>query len=143
MKNRFKVRYRTEVVDEVDSFKYLGSVLQKNDGFYEDIMHRIKCGCMKWREASDILCDRRIQIRLKDKTMEQKMSVIAVMRMLRWMSEVKREGRIRNEYIRGRIGVAPIVDKLRESRLRWLGHILRREKTEAVSVTKNMSVDGK
>lgn len=28
-----------EVVDEVDSFKYLGSVLQKNSGFYEDIMH--------------------------------------------------------------------------------------------------------
>jgi len=33
-----------EVVDEVDSFKYLGSVLQNNGGFDEDIMHRIKCG---------------------------------------------------------------------------------------------------
>jgi len=39
--------------------------------------------------------------------------------------------------------VAPIVDKMRENRLRWLGHILRREKTEAVSVKKNISVDGK
>ncbi|KAF0753501.1 Uncharacterized protein FWK35_00009717 [Aphis craccivora] len=28
---------------------------------------------------------------------------------------------------------------MRENRLRWLGHVLRREKT----VTKNMSVDGK
>jgi len=27
--------------------------------------------------------------------------------------------------------------------LRWLGYVLRREKTEAVSVTKNMSVNGK
>jgi len=59
------------------------------------------------------------------------------------MSGVTRENRIRNEYLRGSIGVAPIVDKMRKNRLRWLGHVLRREKTEAVSVTKNMSVDGK
>ncbi|KAF0718346.1 trafficking protein particle complex subunit 2 isoform X1 [Aphis craccivora] len=37
----------------------------------------------------------------------------------------------------------PIVDKMRENRLRWLRHVLRRENTEAVTVTKNMCVDGK
>jgi len=57
-----------EVVEEVDNFKYSGSVLQKNGGFDEDIMHRIKHGWTKWREASGrVLCDRRIPIRLKDK----------------------------------------------------------------------------
>ena len=40
---------------------------------------------------------------------EQRMSV-AEMRMLRWMSGVTREGKIRNEFIRGSIGVASIVD---------------------------------
>jgi len=39
--------------------------------------------------------------------------------------------------------VAPIVEKMRENRLRWLGHALRREKTEAVSVTKNLNLDGR
>jgi len=39
--------------------------------------------------------------------------------------------------------VTPIVDKLRENRLRCLGHALRGEKSEAVSITKNMSVNGK
>jgi len=34
------------------------------------------------------------------------------MRMLRWMSGVIREDRIRNEYVRGSIGVALIVDKM-------------------------------
>jgi len=50
--------------------------------------------------------------------MKRKMSVVE-MRMLRWMmSVVTREDRIRNEYIRGSIGVASIVDKMRENMLR-------------------------
>ena len=34
--------------------------------------------------------------------------------------------RIRNEVIRDSVEVAPINDKLRESRLRWFGHVKRR-----------------
>lgn len=34
----------------------------------------------------------------------------------------------KNEYLRGSIEVTPIVDKMSENRLRWLEHILRREK---------------
>jgi len=42
------------------------------------------------------------------------------MRTFRWMSwAVKGEDRIRNEYIRGSVGVAWIMDKTKENRLRW------------------------
>jgi hypothetical protein len=34
--------------------------------------------------------------------------------MLRWMSGVTKEDRIKNEYVRGSTGVASIVDKMRE-----------------------------
>ncbi|PKA57507.1 ataxia telangiectasia mutated family protein [Apostasia shenzhenica] len=34
--------------------------------------------------------------------------------------------KMRNEYIRQKVGVALIEDNLRESRLRWFGHIDRR-----------------
>jgi len=34
--------------------------------------------------------------------------------------------KIRNEVIRGKIGVVTIEDKIREARLRWCGHIRRR-----------------
>ncbi|PKA50366.1 isoleucyl-tRNA synthetase [Apostasia shenzhenica] len=37
-----------------------------------------------------------------------------------------RKDRMRNEYIQKKVGVAPIEDKLRESRLRWFGHLNRR-----------------
>jgi hypothetical protein len=40
------------------------------------------------------------------------------MRLLKWMSRVTREDRIRNSYVRGSIGVASIMDKMRENRMR-------------------------
>ena len=43
---------------------------------------------------------------------------VAEMKMLRWMSGHTRLDKIRNEDIRERVGVAPIVEKMVESRLR-------------------------
>ncbi|KAG5601412.1 hypothetical protein H5410_032782 [Solanum commersonii] len=54
----------------------------------------------------------------------QKMHV-AEMRMLRWMCGHTRSDKIRNEVIREKVGVASMVDKLREARLRWFGHVKR------------------
>ena len=52
---------------------------------------------------------------------------VAEMRMLRWMSGVTREDRIRNEYIKGSTKVVEISKKVQEGRLRWYGYLLRRE----------------
>jgi hypothetical protein len=43
---------------------------------------------------------------------------IVEMRMLRWVSGVTKEDSIRNEYVKGNIGVASVMDKMRENRLR-------------------------
>jgi hypothetical protein len=63
------------------------------------------------------------------------------MRMLKWMSEVTREDRIRNEYVRGSIGVASIVDKIRENRLKLCGHIIR--ETRALKLVMKINVERK
>ena len=49
------------------------------------------------------------------------------MRMLRWISGVTKLYRIRNERIRGTTKVGEISKKVQESRLKWYGHVLRRE----------------
>ena len=38
-----------------------------------------------------------------------------------------RKDKIRNEYVRGTAKIAKLGDKLRDARLRWYGHVKRRE----------------
>ena len=52
--------------------------------------------------------------------------MVAEMRMIWLMCGYTRLDRIRNVVIRERVRVAPLEDKLRESRLRWFGHVKRR-----------------
>ncbi|KAG2594592.1 hypothetical protein PVAP13_5KG006512 [Panicum virgatum] len=121
-------------------------VLQKDGDIDEDVRHRISAGWLKWRQASGILCDKRVPQKLKGKFYRtairpamlngaecwpkkrrhvQQLSV-AEMRMLRWFCVHTRRDRVRNEVIRDRVGVAPIEEKLTQHRLRWFGHVQRK-----------------
>ena len=135
-----------QVVPRKDTFRYLGSMLQSDGEIDEDVSHRIRAGWMKWRQASGILCDRKVPQKLKGKfyrtvirpamlygaecwaTKRQHVQKISVaeMRMLRWICGHTRRDRIRNDDIRDRLGVAPIEEKLVQHRLRWFGHLQRR-----------------
>lgn len=50
---------------------------------------------------------------------------VVEMRTLKWMYGHNRRNKIRNEDIRDNIGVASVVDKLRQERLRWFEHVKR------------------
>ncbi|KAK3545134.1 hypothetical protein QTP70_001419 [Hemibagrus guttatus] len=52
---------------------------------------------------------------------------VAELKMLRFSLGVTRLDRIRNEYIRGTAHVGCLGDKDREARLRWFGHVQRKE----------------
>ena len=60
------------------------------------------------------------------KAQEHKLEV-AEMRMLRWMCGVTKLDKIRNERIRGTTKVGEITKRVRERRLKWYGHVTRRE----------------
>jgi hypothetical protein len=49
-----------QVVLKKDTLHYLGSMLQRDGDIDEDVSHRIKAGWMKWRQASGVLCDKRV-----------------------------------------------------------------------------------
>ena len=59
------IRLDGQVVVQKDTFRYLGSVLQKDGDIDEDVRHRISAGWLKWRQASGILCDKRVPQKLK------------------------------------------------------------------------------
>jgi hypothetical protein len=61
------VRLDGQVVPKKDTFRYLGLMLQKNEDIDEDVSHRIKADWLKWRQASVVLCDPRVPLKLKGK----------------------------------------------------------------------------
>ncbi|EYC32407.1 hypothetical protein Y032_0003g1555 [Ancylostoma ceylanicum] len=63
--------------------------------------------------------------------------------MLRWASGITRLDHIRNEDIRKRYGLAPIQEKMREQRLRWLGHVLRASEQSVEKIAYEFEVSGK
>ncbi|VDL70796.1 unnamed protein product [Nippostrongylus brasiliensis] len=58
------------------------------------------------------------------KEVERRFSAMG-MKMLRWMAGVTRLDHITIADTRERFGGVPIAEKLRETRLRWYGHVLR------------------
>jgi hypothetical protein len=65
------------------------------------------------------------------------------MRMLRWMAGISRsEGRT-NDSIRSAFGIESIAVVIRRSRLRWFGHVERREPQNLTRMCQMITVDGK
>ncbi|MCJ8735615.1 hypothetical protein PDJAM_G00249200 [Pangasius djambal] len=140
------VRLQGEEVKKVQEFKYLGSTVQSNGECGKEVKKRVQAGWNRWRKVSGVLCDRKISARIKGKVYktvrpamlygletvslrkrQESELEVAELKMLRFSLEVTRLDRIRNEYIRGTAHVRRLGDKVREARLRWFGHVQRRE----------------
>lgn len=101
---------------------------------------------------SSVLCDKRMPIKTKGKVYKtavrpallygsecwaplkqhQQKIHTTEMKMLRWAGGVTMEDKVRNEFIRGTFKVRPINEKIKENRLRWYGHVMRREEDHIV-----------
>ncbi|KAK3555042.1 hypothetical protein QTP86_006366, partial [Hemibagrus guttatus] len=141
------VRLQGEEVKKVQEFKYLGSTVQSNGECGNEVKKRVQAGWNGWRKVSGVLCDQKISARIKGKVYrtvvrpamlygletvslrkrQESELEVAELKMLRFSLGVTRLDRIRNEYIRGTAHVGRLGDKVREARLRWFGHVQRRE----------------
>ena len=150
-------------LNRVTNFKYLGSITQSSGDLDREIGHRIQSGWNNWRRITGVVCDKRVPVKLKGKihkavvrpammygletapikkTEEKKLDV-AEMKMLRWMSGVTREDRIRNEYIRGSLKVVEVSKKVQEARLRWYGHVKRSSEDQIAREAMEGEVQGR
>jgi hypothetical protein len=49
------------------------------------------------------------------------------MKMLRWAGGITLVDKVQNKHIRGSMKVISIEDKIREGRMRWYNHVMRRD----------------
>ncbi|GKD67656.1 hypothetical protein Tco_1321746 [Tanacetum coccineum] len=101
---------------------------------------------MKWRAATGVICDRNVPLKLKGKfyrvavrpamlyglecwpitkALANRVEV-AELRMLRWTCGKTLLDMIPNGVYRAQLEVETIINKMREGRLRWFGHVRRR-----------------
>ena len=118
----------------------------------KDVNNRVKIAWSKWRETTGVMCDMNIPTTLKDKVYktairtamvygaecwavrkkEQRKLRTTEMRMLRW---ARARGKTRQDHVRKvdiwkEARMYPMAEFLREKRLRWFGHVQRRDKDD-------------
>ena len=151
-----------EELKQVKSFKYLGSLINNKGGCEKEVQTRVSASWMKWREVT-VLNDKRMPMRLKAKiytTMvrpvmtygsecwglkkkdERKLNTTE-MRMLRMMLGVSLKDKLGNEEFRRRTTVTSVVTIVERSKLRWYGHLLRKNEEEVVRQAWEVPIKGK
>ena len=134
-------------VQRIKEFKYLRLTVQESSSSKREVKKRVQAGWYEWRKVSGVICDRRLPARVKEKVhssvvrpaMVYGLEMVAVtkkqaeemevagIKMLRFAIGVTKKDKIRNEYIRGRVKIKRLGMKMREGRLRWYGHVMRRD----------------
>ena len=157
------VKMENKKVPTVKEFKYLGSTVQESDNCEREVKKRMQAGWNGWRKVSGVICDRRLPARIKGKVYssvvrpamvygletvavrkkQTKEMEVAEMKMLRFAMGLTRKDKIRNEYIRSTVEVQRLGMKMREGRLRWYGHVMRRDKEYVARKMIEMELPGK
>ena len=157
------VKMEDTKVPRVKEFKYLGSTVQESGGYEREVKKRVQAGWNGWRRVSRVICDKRLPARVKGKvyssmvrpamvygletvTVTKKQveeMEVAEMKMLRFTMGVTRKDKIRNEHIRSTVKVEQLRMKMREGRLRWYGHVMRRDQEYVGRKMMEMELPGK
>ena len=157
------VKMEDAKVPRVKEFKYLGSTVQESGGCEREVKRRVQAGWNGWRRVTGVICDRRLPARVKEKVyssmirpaMVYGLETVAVtkkqveemevaeMKILRFAMEVMRKDKIRNEHIRSTVEVERLGMKMREGRLRWYEHVMRRDQEYVGRKMMKMELPGK
>ena len=157
------VKLQNAQLPEVTEFKYLGSTLQRDGSAAAEISRRVQSGWNNWKKMSGVLCDKKIPSKVKGKiykmvvqpamlyametlpvtNIQAKKLEVAEMKMCRWACGLTRMDHVRNEDIINRLKIETISTRCRKSRLRWFGHVKRREPQYVCQRVMNMVPPGR
>ena len=138
---------RGKHLKQVEKFKYLGTTLVSEGGCEQAVKDRVSTAWARWRELTGVMCDKKMPVKLKLKIYRTVLRPILLygaetwalrvkeemllerteMRMLRWIKGISLLEKYTSEEIRKACGIIEIKLKVREARMRWYGHVFRRE----------------
>ena len=131
----------------VDKFCYLAYMLSVDGDADAAVEARIRIGWNKIRQLVPLLTNKDVSLIMRGRLYSscvrssmlhgsetwpvRKENVVALlraeMRMVRWMCGVKLKDRLPSKELRERLGVDDIALMLQQNRLRWNGHVLRKD----------------
>ncbi|XP_076947528.1 uncharacterized protein LOC143619496 [Bidens hawaiensis] len=111
-----------QVVPQVTKFKYLGSFVHSDGKIDSDVAHRVQIVGLSGDTFTKVGGSRDENVKVDV-----------------WETRLDR---IRNDAVRERLGVTCIPNKIREGRLRWFGHVKRRQMTAHVRLVENITIEG-
>ena len=137
-------------------------MIDKDRTIDRDVDLRVQAAWSSWRKLTGVLYDRKIPLRLKAKIYEtiirpaltygseywakkatnKRKIATTEMRMLRGILGVPRRDHMRNEEIRRILHLSPIDEVMRSGRLRWFGHVQRRDATNVTRRVMEMAIPG-
>nr|GEW31881.1 retrovirus-related Pol polyprotein LINE-1 [Tanacetum cinerariifolium] len=128
------IRIGDRILQPKESFRYLGSVIHRSGRIDEDVAYRIiaaiRPAMLYGSECWPIT------------KAQANMMEVAELRMLRWTCGRTMVDMIPNGVFKAVLEVDFIIDKMREGRLRWFGHVKRRPQTAPVKRVEALLVDG-
>ena len=151
-----------EVFEGVRKFCYLGDMINGEGGSDSASIMRVRSGWAKFRELSGVLKGKWVNLKLKGKvyaacvrsvmiygsetwaiTGEQRERLERTeMKMVRWMCGVSLRERKTSKELRRMMGIEAIGELVQRARLRWAGHVLRKENTDGVKKCMDMEIEG-
>jgi hypothetical protein len=146
----------------VDKFCYLGDMLGCGGGAGDAVRTRVKCAWGKFRELAPFLTLRGMSVRMKGKiytacvqsvlvygseTWSMKLDDMQRLErtermMVRWMCGVTLKDKMLSQQLLDRLGVVCVAERVRRGRLRWYGHVERKNAEDWVSKCRDLVVIG-
>jgi hypothetical protein len=147
---------------EVKVFCYLGDMLNGEGGADSASVARVRSAWKKFRELGGMLTRKEMSLKLKGMVyatcvrsvmiygsetwamnVEQERRLErAEMRMVRWMCGVSLRERKTSDELRRMMGIESVMDVVKRGRLRWMGHVLRKDENDWVRAVMELNVEG-